>query len=66
MNSGIVKTVTMLVSADSVTHSGTSAREAKVYAFDVTPLGHEARITSPIAIAGGTGNSDASAKPSSG
>jgi hypothetical protein len=52
--------VTKLVSADSVTHSGTSAFAANVQAFDVTPLGQAARITRPIAIAGGTSNNSAS------
>src|SRR5690606_8189446 len=66
IRNGIVKTVTTLVTAERVTQSGTSARAANEYAFDVTPLGHAATITSPTAIAAGGPNANASRNATSG
>src|SRR5690606_23755429 len=66
IRNGIVKTVTTRVMAESVTQSGTSARAANEYAFEVAPLGHAATITRPIAIAAGGLNRNASAKATSG
>ncbi len=66
ISSGIVNTVTTLVTAESVTHSGTSARAANVYAFEVTPLGQAASITRPTAMAAGAPKTKASRKAASG
>src|SRR5688572_4565811 len=66
IRNGIVNTVITLVIADSVTQSGTSARAANEYAFDVTPLGQAATMTKPTAMNGGTSNSIARANAVSG
>ena len=66
VRNGIVNTVMTLVTAARVTHSGTSPRDANVYAFDVMPLGQIARMTSPTATVGAGPKIQASANAVSG